>query len=555
MRLLQLWIVLATCAAGPFSLTQAAGAQRPNIILILADDLGYSDLGCYGGEIETPNLDRLAAAGLRFTQAYNTARCWPTRAALLTGYYAQQVHRDAIPGLGGGSRGMRQSWARLAPDFLRPYGYRSYHSGKWHLDGKVLDGGFDRSLNVANQGNYFSARGNLIDDVPVSTAGDESGYYATNATIDHAISCLREHDEKYSTHPFFQYVAFIAPHFPLHALPEDIARYRDRYFEGWEGVRKTRHAKQQTLGLLNSPLSPLEPDIGPPYDFPEAIRKLGPGETNRPLPWSELTDQQRRFQANKMAIHAAMVYRMDREIGRLIAALEEMDALANTMIIFASDNGASAEIMVRDGGHDPNAPLGSAATYACLGPGFSSACNTPFRRHKTWVHEGGISTPLIIHWPAGIEAKGGLRTSPIHMIDVLPTILEVAGAEKPATWEGESIPPAPGRSITAAFERDVVIERDGLWWFHEGHRAMRIGDWKLVAAKGDPWELYNLESDRSETNNLATERPDKVEELKLAWNARLAEFSELAAKTAAGNSNAATRKAKARDKSKTSFQR
>lgn len=510
---------------------RAAAAEKPNIVFILADDMGYSDLGCYGGEIATPNLDKLAAGGLRFTQFYNTARCWPTRAALMTGYYPQQVHRDALPELGGGSGGTRQKWARLLPDFLKPLGYRSYHSGKFHIDGKVLDGGFDRSLDMRNQGNYFTAKGNSLDDLPVKPASDESGYYATNATVDHAISCLREHAAKYTQQPFFHYVAFIAPHFPLHAPPEDIARYRDKYLAGWDQMRAERCSRQQKLGLLNTTLSKLEADVGPPYHSAESLKRLGPGEVNRPLPWTELNKEQRRFQATKMAIHGAMVDRMDREIGRLIEQLKAMGAYDNTLIFFASDNGASAEILVRDGGHDPDAAPGSAATYLCLGPGFSSACNTPFRRHKTWVHEGGISTPLVVHWPAGIPARGELRQTPAHMIDIIPTILEVLNHKKPTEWEGEPIPPAPGRSLLPAFARDVVLERESLWWLHEGNRAIRVGDRKLVAAKGDPWELYDLSNDRAESNSLATAQPEKVRELAALWNRQLEEMRTLAAKT------------------------
>jgi len=509
-----------------------AFAQKPNFIFILADDMGYSDLGCYGGEIETPNLDSLASNGLRFTQFYNTGRCWPTRAALLTGYYPHQVHRDRLPELGGGGRGKRQKWARLLPDFLKPHGYRNYHSGKWHIDGKSMAAGFDRSFRVQNEGNFFTTKGNFLDDKPVKVPEDESDYYTTTATIDHAIECLSEHAEDHSDKPFFHYVAFIAPHFPLHAKPEDIEKYADRYLDGWEVTREGRHARQLKMGIVDTKLSQLEPEVGPPYHFPEALEKLGPGEVNRPLPWQELTEEQRRFQATKMSIHAAMIDRMDLEIGRLIEQLKSMGQFENTVIFFASDNGASAEIMVRHGGHDPRASPGSEATYLCLGPGFSSAGNTPFRRHKTWVHEGGISTPLIVHWPKGIESRNGLRTTPAHVIDIVPTILDIADIEKPDSWKDESIPDAPGKSLVAALKDEVEIQRDCIWWLHERNRAIRVGDFKLVASKDDSWALYDLAKDRAESSDLSTTMPEKAKSLKELWARQLEDFSKLARETA-----------------------
>ena len=521
-------LVLAVLGAGSVSSSRAATgspAPRPNIVWILADDLGWSDLGCYGGEIPTPNLDRLAKHGLRFTQFYNSARCWPSRAALLTGYYPQQVRRDLLPGLGGGSNGTRPVWARLLPEFLRPLGYRSYHSGKWHIDGPPLRNGFDHSFEIGGgQNNYFKATGITDDGQPVLQTDD---FYVTTATADHAIRCLREHAGKFRDRPFFHYLAFTAPHFPLHAPAKDIARHRKTYRVGWNVIARERYERMRKLGLAPHPLPAMEREIGPPYHFTNAFAILGPGETNRPVPWAELTNAQREFQAAKMAVHAAMIGRMDREIGRVLAQIRKMGAWDNTLILFASDNGASAEIMVRGDGHSPQAPPGSAATYLCLGPGWSSAANTPFRRHKTWVHEGGIATPFIAHWPQGIAARGEFRHTPAHVIDFIPTVLEVVGAAKPDTWEGRPIPPAPGRSLVPAFARDLEVERPDLWWLHEGNRAIRVGNLKLVAARNESWQLYDLAADRGELNDLAARRPDEARELERLWTARLEEFSAL----------------------------
>ena len=505
------------------SLTPLFASAKPNILFILADDLGYSDLGCYGGEIETPNLDELAANGLRYTQFYNTGRCWPTRASLLTGYYPHEIKRDRLPdfGGGGGNRNARQEWAKLLPKYLASYEYRNYHSGKWHIDGKVLDGGFDKSFNTQNQGDFFTAKGTFLDDIPVNPPEDEAGYYVTTATANHAIECLQDHDENHKGKPFFHYLAFIAPHFPLHALPEDIEKYRNRYLEGWDQLRKERYARQKRMKLLDTSLSAMELDVGPPYHFPKDLHKLGPEEVYRPFPWDSLSEEQKRFQATKMAIHAAMVDRMDIEIGRVIDQLKAMGVYKNTIICFASDNGASAEIMVRSNGHDPNVPLGSTASYLCLGPGFSSAANTPFRRHKTWMHEGGTATPFIVHWPEGIQARGELRKTPGHVIDFVPTIMDIIGTKAPTSWRGVSIPPMAGKSLAPSFQKDVTIKRDLLWWMHDGNRAVRVGNWKLVADEGEAWELYDLTKDRAESINLSKSRPEKVKELERVWDRQL----------------------------------
>lgn len=335
---------------------------------------------------------------------------------------------------------------------------------------------------------------------------------------------LRNHAIHHAGTPFFHYLAFAAPHFPLHALPEDIALYKDTYTSGWETVRARRWKKMLDLGLVAGDLSRPEPDLGPPYHFPDALKILGNAEVNKPLPWKSLTEKQQKFQAEKMAIHAAMIHRMDIEIGRVFDQIKAMGEWENTLVVFLSDNGASAEIMVRDDGHDPSQPMGSAGTYLCLGPGWSTASNTPFRRHKTWTHEGGIATPLLLSWPAGIPARGEIRTTPGHVIDVVPTVLELAGAKT-----ASGAPPAPGKSLVSTFAGDQPARNEPIWWFHDGHKAIRSGDWKAVAAAGKPWELYNLATDRAESLDLAIPQAGKLNELIMIWEKKLAEFTKLAA--------------------------
>jgi len=516
--------LLAVVVAFASFQTTLAAPQQPNIVILLADDLGYSDLGCYGGEIRTPNLDALAANGVRFTSFYNTARCWPTRAALLTGYYAQQVRRDNLPGRGG--KGSRPAWAPLLPVMLQPLGYRSYHSGKWHVDGRPTQNGFDHSYSLNGHDRYFHPKNHTLDDKPLPPVERDADYYATTAIADHAIDCLKDHAAKHADQPFFSYVAFIAPHFPLHAPAADIARYDGKYDAGWEAARAARWQRIQKLGLVSGELSDPERDLGPPYHFPKALKALGPGEVNRPLPWADLTPEQQRFQANKMEVHAAMVDRMDQEIGRIVEQLRAMNALDNTLILFLSDNGASAEIMVRGNGHDPSAAPGSADSYLCLGPGFSTVANTPFRRHKTWVHEGGIATPLIAHWPSGITDRGKLRRQVGHVSDIVPTVLAMAGAQRPGDVS-EGAPASPGVSLVPALKGDAALERESLWWLHDGHRALRLGDWKIVSAKPDNvWHLYNLADDPCETNDLAAKHPEKVNAMAKQWQAMTQKFAD-----------------------------
>jgi len=502
---------------------QSEETGPPNILILFADDLGFSDPGCYGGEILTPSLDLLAASGLRYTQFYNTARCWPSRAALLTGYYPHQTGRDNAPGIKGGGHMERTAWALVAPRYLEDAGYRSYHSGKWHVDGMPVENGFDQSYWLPDHNRFFSPHRHYLNDTLLDTVPRGTDYYSTTEIASRAITQLKGHKELHDDQPFFSYVAFTTPHFPLHAPAEDIARVGDRYASGWDKMREERWKRIQELGIASGQLSPVEADVGPPYHFPESLEILGENEVNRPLPWDALTPGQQDFQEQKMRIHAAMVERLDAEIGRIIEQLKEMDAYENTIILFLSDNGSSAEIMVRGDGHNSQAEPGSADSYLCLGPGWSTMCNTPFRMHKIWVHEGGACTPLIVHWPRGIKARGELRHDPGHVIDLLPTMLDLAGVDVTEDLEV----PFPGRSLVPTFAGDTDWERE-LWWYHEGNRALRYGDWKLVAARDKAWELFDLAADRTESNNLAGEQAGRVSELEARWESILDEIREVA---------------------------
>ncbi len=537
-----LLVLLTSPGAGRAALPEEESPSRPNFLIILADDAGYSDLGCYGGEIETPHLDRLAENGIRFTHFYSTARCWPSRAALLTGYYAQQVRMDPVLR----KFGRMPPWARMLPHYLEPAGYRSYHSGKWHIhleDRPVADGRFHRSYRMRDHDRFFSPRVHFLDDERLPEVKPGADYYTTTEMADRAIEFLQEHEREHPGKPWLTFLAFTAPHFPLHALQEDIDKYAGKYDAGWDEIRRRRLGRMKQMGIVPEyvQLPPLEAQVVPGWNMitrdmqeqfgPIAERRgpawvrlsleevFGPGEVGRAVPWGTLNAEQQEFQAMKMAIHAAMIDRMDQEIGRVLAQIEAMGDRENTIVMYMSDNGASAEIIVRGDGHDPDAPPGSAATYLCLGPGWSTAANTPLRLHKHWTHEGGAASPLIVHWPAGIErqAAGQIRTTPGHFVDILPTMLEAAGIDYEPPAPGA--PPLPGRSLLPALNAEVEIEREFIYLEHAGHRGLRMGDWKVVSRTGDGerWKLYNLAEDRNELNDLAGARPEKARRMADRW--------------------------------------
>ena len=540
------WLALvASYAAGLIanSATAAADAPRPNVVVIMSDDMGFSDLGCYGGEIATPNLDRLAAGGVRFTQFYNTARCCPTRASLLTGLYPHQAgigHMMEDKGLDG-YRGDLNRQCRTFAEVLKPTGYRCYAVGKWHVtkatqpDGRKdnwpLGRGFDRFYGTIHGAGSFYDPSTLCRDNTMITALNDPEYqpktfYYTDALSHHAAKFVTEHKQQQPQQPFFMYLTFTAAHWPMHALEEDIAKYRGRYDKGYAPIRAARFEKARKLGLIDANWE----------------------MTSQAKDWDAVANKD--WEARCMEVYAAMIDRMDQGIGRLVAALDANDQLENTLIFFMQDNGGCAEnqgrqpnkdhpggpraaeptlkplspdflqqgsvpLQTRDGypvRMGPEAMPGPADTYIAYGEGWANVSNTPFREYKHWVHEGGISTPLIAHWPKGIAARGELRQQPGHLIDIMATCVDLSGAKYPA-----DATPLEGKSLVPAF-RNEPIERDAIFWEHEGNRAIRVGDWKLVAkGPAGKWELYDMAKDRTELHDLAAKEPERVSELRSKW--------------------------------------
>lgn len=540
MKSLLAFLTLAMSALGA---SGAVESPRPNIIVILSDDMGYSDLGCYGGEIETPTLDRLAANGLRYTRFYNTARCCPTRASLLSGLYAHQA------GVGGmtkdeklpGYRGNLSRNAVTIAEALKPAGYRTYMSGKWHVTSQLspegdknnwpMQRGFDRFYGtIIGAGSFYDpwtlTRGNDAITPDNDPEYKPEQYYYTNAVSDHAVRYINEHAKDHADAPFFMYVAYTAPHWPMHALEKDIAKYRGRYDAGYEVIRQARFEKMKQLGVIG--------------DW-----KL----SDAPQAWEKVDEATRQWDIRCMEVYAAMIDSMDQGIGRIVTELEKTKQLDNTLILYLHDNGGCAEAYGRSApkkplptdivpmGKDelqtsmiaartrdgravrtgPGVMPGPADTYIAYGRNWANVSNTPFREYKSFNHEGGISTPLIAHWPKGIKARNELRHEPGHLIDIMATCIELSGAEYPKRHAGHDILPMEGRSLVEGFDGDRKDER-ALLFEHYGKAALIKGPWKIVRnSERGRWELYAIEKDRSELNDLNQEHPEILAELAALW--------------------------------------
>ncbi|RIW12544.1 arylsulfatase [Algoriphagus lacus] len=480
-----------------FSALKEKPAEKPNIILILADDLGWSDIGCYGSEVETPNLDWLAENGIRFTQMYNTAKCNPSRAALLTGLYAQQVGYEATylqPLKNGITFG----------ELLQSAGYRTLWAGKHHGGDHPMDRGFDRYFGLMEgASNHFNPGPQRQGEAkPAQKRPDRpfyedrtlyqpfsapQGYYSTDYFTKYALQWLEEY--KNEENPFFLYLAYTAPHDPLMAWPKDIEKYKGKYDEGYEVIRQKRFEKQKELRIIdeNQPLS-------------EATH----------VPWASLSDSLKKIEAQKMEVYAAMIDRMDQKIGEIIQKLRELGKLENTVLIFLSDNGASAEMVNLPG----DGKIGTVGQWTSLGQDWANVGNTPLRLYKNYSFEGGIKTPLIISWPKGLAHQNEVNPFPSHLIDILPTLAELAGAEYPTEFKGNRVLPTEGQSLLPAIRGQKSVREKPLFWEWSVGRAVRKGDWKLVThGKDADWELYNLNEDPFETQNLASTQPEMIKEL------------------------------------------
>jgi arylsulfatase len=522
--------------------------KKPNVIVILADDMGYSDIGCFGSEIKTPNIDRLSKNGLKFTQFYNTARCSSTRASLLTGLYPHQAGMGHLATENFKEPGYTDDLSKNAvtmAEVFRQAGYATYMTGKWHIAKSVTrDGdksnwpmqrGFQRFFGTLNGSGSFYDPGTLMSNNTFIAPGKD--FYYTNAISDTTVRFIQEHPKE---KPFFFYIAYTAAHWPLHAPESEIKKYKGKYDQGWDATRQRRFEKLKQLGIISQEAVLTERSVSIP------------AWENEPM---------KEWQMRRMEVYAAMIDVMDQGIGKIITALEQKGELDNTVVFYMHDNGGCAEALNSNQAEIPataeqlkgkpyaadsiflgrqpvytrtgefvrsgkGVMAGPANSWVAYGEAWANVSNTPFRLYKHWAHEGGIATPLIVHWPASIKSKGQLRTQPGHLIDIMATCLEIAGINYPDQFNGNAIQPFEGRSLLPAFA-NKTIQRDFLFWEHEGNRAIRVDNWKLVARvtknklftveDENAWELYDLKSDPTETKNLAAKYPDKVASLSARW--------------------------------------
>lgn len=507
-------LVLCTLLSCSLANKKENAASKPNVILILADDMGYSDLSCYGSEINTPNIDKLAESGIRFTQFYNAARCCPTRASLLTGLYPHQAGMGEMvnkPGKEpeGAYQGYLSKHSMTIAEVLKQEGYYTVSSGKWHVGEErphwPIDRGFDNYYGlISGAANYFditktkregTIRRFAIDSTDFNPSNDD--FYMTDAITQNALKFLEKAGSK--EQPFFMYLAYTAPHWPMHALEEDIELFKGKYAIGWDELRAERYKRMREMGIID--------------------KSWRVSERNENVTaWNELKPEEKERMDLLMSIYAAMIHRLDIGIGEVMQQVEEMGELENTIVIFLSDNGGSGE-------YDPlgtdfwgnfwdgEAIPGAGDSYHTYGSSWANLSNTPFRYYKRDTYEGGIATPMIVSWPSHIAKAGRLAHQPGHINDIMTTICDITGAVYPETYKGNVITPMQGKSFAPILKGENIKNSEPIFWEHFGNKAVRQGEWKIVAKKGNMWELYNLKDDRTESNNLIEQHKDIANDL------------------------------------------
>lgn len=527
------------CLAAAAAVTVCAAERCPNILIVLADDLGYSDLSCYGGEIPTPNIDALAKGGARFTDFYSSARCCPTRASLMTGLYPSQAGIGDFtsarphPARGPGYLGRLTDRCVTLAEALKPAGYGCYYVGKWHLHPETgpIRRGFDEFYGFTNDHSHDQYDKDYYLRLPAGRKKEidppADTFYATDVFSDYALAFLRQGQQ--SGKPWFLFLGYSSPHFPIQAPAGRADPFEAIYARGWDVLREERFERMKRIGLIDGARWKLTPRSPVPVDRDD----IANGYSGKPNPaWDSLDEARRRDLARRMAVFAAMVAGVDQGVGKIVGHLKATGDFGNTLILFLSDNGACYEWgpfgfdgesrrgMTTLHAGDELRRIGGRGTHHSYGSGWANLGNTPFRLYKHFTHEGGIAVPFIMHWPAGLGAPDRWVREPAHVMDVMPTLLEAAGARYPATREGLDMPPAEGRSLLPVIHGERLTERV-IGFDHQGAHALRKGDWKLAWGKRMPteiqWELYNLAEDRCETADLAGQQQERVKAMAAEW--------------------------------------